>query len=120
MLQLTKDKIKEFKKKGYIVIDDVFTDKEMNKLSLSVKDILKYKYKFLEKDNKQFNSINSKMNVLKNLPQLISKNDRNAFDHILDTIYQTPEFMRIVSKEKIQNIANKILSFWQNVIALRG
>jgi len=110
MLQLNKDKIKEFKKKGYTVIDKIFTTKEMNTLSLSVKNILKYRFKSLKNNNEQFNSINSKIDVLKYLPQLISKNDRNAFDHILDTIYQTPEFMRMVSKEKIQNIANKLMN----------
>ena len=110
MTRIDKKNIEKFYRNGYLIVDDVFNNNEMNQLSQAVKAILVYKYNYLlDKNNKKGINI-TESNILKSIVQEIANIDRREFDNITESICHLPEFLRMISKKNIQKISNILMN----------
>src|SRR5210317_2170544 len=101
--------LEKFNKDGYLIVDNVFSMKEMDLLNNVVKDILLYKYNNMITLNNSKKIYINKSHILESIPQKIAQINRSEFDNITESICHLPEFLRMVSKRNIQLIANILM-----------
>jgi len=106
---MKKINLEKFNKDGYLVVDNIFTLKEMNVLSKVVQGILLYKYNSMIATNNN-SIISDKSRILESIPQKIAQLNRSEFDNITESICHVPEFLRMISKKNIQLIANVLMN----------
>ncbi|MDA1357660.1 MAG: phytanoyl-CoA dioxygenase family protein [Proteobacteria bacterium] len=100
----------DFNRDGFVVVDGLFHPGEVEAFRKAVKRVIQH---FLSRTK------NSSLEALKEVQSdealdlgiiRLAEFDRPAFDAVYDTIWQMPEFLRLVSKPVIQRIANQLMS----------
>lgn len=108
-MQLSSEQVNFFNNNGYLILDNFLNKKELNDFSNAFKNLIRFalnkaskthpEIKLEDYDGREFDD-----GIMK-LEQI----DHSFVADIYDTIYQVPEFLRIVSKQEISECVNQLL-----------
>lgn len=108
-MKLSKKNLFDYSKQGYIIVDNVFSSRDLQELEASIRNILEIETSKMKLKEKIKNKKKSNKNIFSLAPKLIAKLDTTNFSSLTDTISESLQFKRITSNRKIQLIVNKLL-----------
>jgi len=110
MRRLVVRQVADFNRDGFVVVDGLFNPTEVEAFRKAVKRVIQH---FLSRtknrSSEALKEVQSDEELDLGLIRL-AEYDRPAFDAVYDTIWQMPEFLRLVSKPVIQRIANQLMA----------
>tara|TARA_B110000495_G_C22989226_1_gene582330 strand:+ start:633 stop:1499 length:867 start_codon:yes stop_codon:yes gene_type:complete len=113
-VSLDSKQIEFYDENGYLIIDNFFTNKELEEFKQSLIILIR---QGLQKISKTHPEINPEEYVGKELDEGMIKLenvDHSFVGNIYDTLYQVPEFLRIISKPEISKCVNQLLKTKQD------
>lgn len=109
MSSLTNEHVCRFERDGFVVFDDIFNAREISAFKTVLGRVIRSSINRVSaRMPGGFPAIASGDEVDQGLIGLANA-DRGVFDEIYDTIWQMPEFLRLVSKPVIERIANRLM-----------
>ena len=110
-MKLSKKKLLDYDKQGYVIVNNVFSKKDLEELDRAIKNILLIEKTKLDIKKKYENKNNSNKNIFLSAPNQIAKLDKYKLTGLTDTISENMQFKRISSSRKIQSIVNILLKW---------
>ena len=110
MRRLVVRQVADFNRDGFVVVDGLFHPGEVEAFRKAVKRVIQH---FLSQTKIRLSEALKEVQsdeVLDLGMIRLAEYDRPAFDAVYDTIWQMPEFLRLVSKPVIQRIANQLMA----------
>ncbi len=108
-MKLSKKQLLDYDKQGYVIVNNVFSKKDLEELDRAIKNILLIEKTKLDIKKKYENKNNSNKNIFLSAPNQIAKLDKYKLTGLTDTISENMQFKRISSSRKIQSIVNILL-----------
>ena len=107
---LDSKQIEFFNTNGYLIIDNFFNEKELNDFRESLRHLIQTALKKASKSHPEvkpedFIGIEFDAGLIK-----LEEIDHTFVANIYDTLYQIPEFLRIVAKPEITQCINQLLN----------
>ncbi len=108
-MKLSRKQILDFNKLGYLVLDNVFSNRELQELKSSIKNILLIEMSKLKTNEKKQSRVKDSTNIFSSAPVKIANSSNSNLTSLADTISESIQFKRIVTSKKIQLIVNRLL-----------
>ena len=96
---LTKKQLSHFLSKGYLVLDNFFTKKEISETNKQIEKVIQF---YCFKNKIRFNNIHDALESLEKL-------NHDIVAEIYDTIASSSAFLRLQNKKQMQRTANQLL-----------
>ncbi|MDJ0951661.1 MAG: phytanoyl-CoA dioxygenase family protein [Alphaproteobacteria bacterium] len=110
MPYLTKSQLRAYEEDGFTIVDNIFDRDEIGAVEEAFRRIVRI---FIDRAGQQDSNILSRIPPGEELDRgliELAEHDRSCFDSVYDTIWMTPEFLRLVSKPQIQSCANELMA----------
>jgi len=114
MLLLDSKQIEFYDENGYLIIDNFFTDKELNDFGEALKSIIQHGLKKISKSHPEIKPEDFNEKELDEGIMKLEEIDHTFVANIYDTLYQVPEFLRIIAKPEISKCVNQLLKTKNN------
>ncbi len=113
-MQLTEEQKKSFIDNGYIILDDFFTKSELTEFKNMLIYLIKINLKKASKKYSEFVLDDFAGEELDAGIIKLEELDHQFVADIYDTLFQTPQFMRITAKKEISHCINQLLEREEN------
>lgn len=109
MLLLDSKQIEFYDENGYLIIDNFFTDKELNDFGEALKSLIQHGLKKISKSHPEIKPEDFNEKELDEGIMKLEEIDHTFVANIYDTLYQVPEFLRIIAKPETSKCVNQLL-----------
>jgi phytanoyl-CoA hydroxylase len=111
---LTEEQKKSFVENGFVILDDFFSETERIEFRNMVIHLIKINLKKAAKENPEINIKDFEGKELDEGIIKLEEIDHQYVADIYDTIFQTPQFLRITAKKEISKCINQLLNREEN------
>lgn len=109
MSYLTEEQIESFKENGFLVVDNFFSEEEISDFTEVARDVIRAQ---MERASRKSPEIFTDLAPGEEFDRgliLLTEFDREYLDSIYDTLWKTPEFLRLVSKRETEVLVNQLM-----------